>query len=122
MEPSPQLSGGSENYEHYHPEDRIPTHDTLSRLQNVASQRTITTTPYTATYNDDHLLVGATCSVTMPSARAGKELEITMTSSGTSVTILPNGSDTLVGYTSVVITQQWTSLRFKAISGGWIII
>ena len=99
----------------------MPTHDTLNRLQNLAGPKDIDTATYTATYNDDHLLSSVTTSITLPPSRAGKEIEVTMIGTG-NVTVVPTGTDTLVGTTSVVMTAQWMSLRFKSVSGGWILI
>jgi hypothetical protein len=115
-----QLLEGGECYLHYHPEDRVPTHDTLNRLQNLANEVTISAS-YTATYNDDHIICSAACTVTLPPARAGKEIEVTQTFVGT-VTVLPTGTETLVGATSVTMNVQWMSLRFKSVTGGYILI
>ena len=115
-----QLLEGGECYLHYHPEDRVPTHDTLNRLQNIANE-VIISGNYVATYNDDHIICDSACTVTLPPTRAGKELEVTQTFVGT-VTVLPTGTETLVGATSVLMNVQWMSLRFKSVTGGYILI
>ena len=107
---------------HFHSQDRVPTHDTLSALQGVAKQTIPTGEDYTATSQDDYILCAGSCTVTLPPARNGQEYEIVKTFAGGVVTILPSGTDTIIGTTSVLVYVQWTALRFKAISGGWAII
>ena len=115
-----QLINAGECYLHYHPDDRQPTHDTLNRLQNLAAPQA-TAVSKTLSYENDYIECSATCTITFPQARAGKEFEVINIGSGT-VTVLPTSPDTLVGDTSVVIEQQWTALRFKAVPGGWVLI
>lgn len=115
-----QLTQGGECYLHYHPEDRTPTHDTLNRLQNLASCVEVTT-DYAMTYENDHVMGDGTLTVTLPLARAGKEFEVTNVGTGT-VTVVPTTPDTIQGTTSVVMAIQWTSLRFKSITAGWVLI
>lgn len=107
---------------HYHSIDRVPTHDTLNQLEEVAHLESVSNSTYVATYDDDYINVNATSIVTMPPAKAGKEIEVIKTFAGGTVTIIPTGANTIQGTTSVVATVQWTALRFKAMSDGWIII
>jgi hypothetical protein len=116
-----QISGGDNPY-HWHAHDRVVNHDTLTQLNQIANQRSITTSTYTVQPSDDYLLVGTTSTITLPAAKNGQEYEIVKVFSGGYIIILPAGTDTVVGTTSVLVTVQWTALRFKAVSGGWILI
>lgn len=107
---------------HYHSIDRIPTHDTLNALEEIAKQVNVAGDIYFATEDDDYILVGQQCDVTLPVAKNGKEIEVIKTFNGSYIRILPSGTDTIVGDTSVIVYVQWTALRFKAVAGGWIII
>jgi hypothetical protein len=114
------LTGGGDCFEHYHSEDRIPTHDTLSRLQQLARQNTVSTA-YSLTKNDDYVSVTGTTTVTLPQAMNGQEFVIINSGTGT-VTVNSFTGDTICGSTSVLLTVQWMALQFKAVSGGWIIV
>ena len=115
-----ELTGGGECYLHNHPEDRVPTHDTLNRLQNLAAPKTVTAN-YTVDYSDDHILVPAAYTVTLPRSRANKEFEVTRT--GTSnVTVAAYGTETICGSSTALLTAQWMSLRVKGVTNGWIVI
>lgn len=107
---------------HYHSIDRVPTHDTLNQLEEVAKIVDADTANYTATYDDDFIKVSVSCTITLPPAKAGKEIEIIKTFAGGSVIIVPTGTNTIQGTTSVTAYVQWTALRFKAMSDGWILI
>lgn len=115
-----QLTQGGECFLHYHPDDRTPTHDTLNRLQDLASC-VDTTADYAMSYENDHVQASGTLTVTFPPARAGKEFEVTNIGTGT-VTVVPTSPDTVQGTTSVYTSTQWTSLRFKAVADGWVLI
>lgn len=106
---------------HYHSYDRVPTHDTLSSLQAVANTKTVVGA-YSIEPSDDYVLCDGTVTITMPLSKSdGRELECVLVTPGT-LTIVPSGADTLLGDTSVVAIDQWTALRFRAVSGGWILI
>lgn len=116
------LTGGGDCFEHYHSSDRTPTHDTLHRLRELDKKTTVPTDPYTVAQQDDLLLAAMGEMINFPSSKGnGREIEVIM--SGTlPVTISLSGSDTVCGETSVLIEEQWTALRFKAVSGGWVLI
>ena len=77
--------------------------------------------PYTATEQDDILLVPNGGIIILPPARNGGEFEVIM--SGTAViTVQLSGTDLIYGETSVILNTRGTALRFKAIPGGWVII
>lgn len=114
------LIGGGDCLHHYHNSDRFPPRDTMLWLQSLAK----TTTPsgnYTVTSSDDIIKVGGQYTITLPVAKSGREIEVISTTT-LPVTIVLSGSDTVCGETSVVIEEQWTALRFKAETGGWVLI
>jgi len=117
-----QLTNTGDCHLHYHSADRMPTHDTVGRLQDVANRVYPVGSTYIATDKDDFILCNQTCTITLPRAVAGREYEVTMLFAPGTVTVVPTGTDTVMGTTSCYTTVQWTSMRFKAITGGWILI
>lgn len=116
-----QLVGGGDTLLHYHLADRA----TNAGLQSDARQRTTSDSAFSVTYDDDFVFCDTTSSnisVTLPLARNGKEFEIVKTASPNMLTILPSGTNTLAGAASVLVYVQWTALRFKAVSGGYVLI
>jgi len=60
--------------------------------------------------------------INLPPAAGYKEFVITMTGTGT-LTITPDGADTIIGAASLVISAQWTSKHLKADDGGnWLVV
>jgi hypothetical protein len=78
-------------------------------------------TSYTILESDDIIEVSALATVTLPIAKNGREYQVIMTGVG-NVTVQLSGTDQIYGNTSVLMNVQGMSLRFKAISGGWIFI
>lgn len=116
------LIDGGPSYDHWHPVDRIPTHDTLQQLRQLDNKITIGTDPYVVRAQDDILLAASGETITFPvSKNNGREIEVVM-SGVLPVTVNMGGSDTVCGEASVLIEEQWTALRFKSVSGGWILI
>ena len=116
-----QLRNNSENYSHNHPNDRILTYSSLSQLQNLASVRTVSAT-YFVSYTDDFIQCDNTCTITLPPSKGGKEFVIVLIHSGKTMTIATTGTDKVKGGASVSTSTQWTSFRFKSISGGYLLI
>ena len=110
-----ELTGGGECYLHNHPEDRVPTHDTLNRLQELAVVKTKTAN-YTLSYDDDWVAVSATCTVTLPTPKAYKEFTIVCLTGATTVTIAAPALCTINGSASITIAVQWAGKRIKAYS------
>ena len=110
-----QLTQGGECYLHYHPDDRVPTHDTLARLQAIAGVVTKSAS-YTATYTDDWICVSATATITLPKPRSGRELMIVNIGAATTVTIAVPSGYTINGASSINFNTQWTAKRIKQIS------
>lgn len=120
----PTLTQGGDCFLHYHSIDRVPDQVFLSALEGVYARRTVTgNTTLTAT--DDIVLVDTTSgniSVTLPRASNGKEFQVVKTAAAFTLTILPTGADTILGTTSLAVTGRWTSLHFKSVVGGYILI
>jgi hypothetical protein len=115
------LVNGGDCFSHWHSTDRVVDHGTLQQLQQLVRETDVTTTPYTVTPSDDILLCGIAATVTLPLAKNGREIEVIQT--GTSnVTVNLAGADTIYGSTSVLLNAQGMALRFKAITGGWVLL
>lgn len=124
VELDPTLVNGGDCFAHYHSEDRVPRHDTLKGLQSVAERRSVTGDT-TLTDSNDFVLVDTSAGnvmITLPRALGGKEYEVTKTSPFNYIAVVPAAGETILGETEVRIFNQWTSIRFKAVAGGWIAI
>lgn len=114
------LTSRGDNFDHHHSSDRVMTQDSLHQLHQIARVSS-QTSPYTLSEKDDIVMLPLGGIIILPEARNGGEFEVIM--SGTAViTIQLSGSDLIYGETSVIMNTQGTALRFKAISGGWVII
>ena len=114
------LISGGDNFDHWHSSDRVPTHATLQRLQQLTRQTEVTGS-YTVVDGDDLILCPTGATIAFPLAKNGREIEVVMT--GTiQVIITLAGTDLIYGESSVLIEVQSTALRFKAVSGGWILL
>lgn len=117
-----QLTGRGDTSLHFHLEDRVPTHDTVVQLQLRDTRRTVSDATYTVTEADDVIMCTVACTVSMPVSKGnGREFEVVMSGTGNVLVDLA-GSDAIYGEGSVLLNMQGMALRFKAISGGWIII
>lgn len=115
-----QLLGGGDCQLHWHSIDRVVRHETLEQTQAIMRQRSVSGT-YTITDTDDILLCASGGTLTLPLAKAGREFEVIMTGT-TDVTVNLTSPDEIYGETSVLIEEQGTALRFKAVTGGWVFI
>ncbi len=116
MEIPSSLVGGMDCSLHYHSSDRVPTHDTLKRLQQLKNVISVSS-HYTALKKDDIILVDTTSSgitVTLPLASNGIEFTIIRIAGANSVTVARSGSDTINGAASVNITSTNAPQTFKA--------
>ena len=114
------LVSGGDSTDHWHSSDRVPTHATVQRLQQLLKQTTVSGS-YTVVDADDIILCPTGATIVFPRARNGQEIEVVMT--GTiQVIINLDGPDLIYGESSVLIEVQGTALHFKAVTGGWILI
>lgn len=120
-----QLLGGGDTMLHYHNLDRIPTHDTLEQLHQVATLVAVTGNVQLEP-QDDFVLADTTLfstTVQLLPAKAGQEVEIIKVTPGNRVLILPTPPDSILGEDGYILTTQWDALRLKAIEGfGWVAI
>lgn len=115
------LLNGGDCFLHWHSSDRVPRQDFLHGLQQVTRERTITAATYSVVDTDDILLCGVSTTITMLPAIDGREIEVVMTGTDP-ITVNLTTPDLVYGESSVIIEEQGTALRFKAISGGWVFI
>lgn len=115
-----QLLSGGDCQLHWHSLDRVVRHEDLEQTQAIMRQRSVSGT-YTITDTDDILLCASGGTLTLPLAKAGREFEVVMTGTDP-VAVNLSGSDKVYGKTSVLIEEQGTALRFKAVAGGWVLI
>ena len=115
-----ELTGGGDCFAHFHSEDRKATQELLQGLHGVAEQRTFSAST-TLTGSENYVLVDAAApvNITMPVARNGLEVEVGKRSGVGTVTVLPQGSDTILLGPGVSFTGVGTSIRFKAFGTDW---
>lgn len=95
-------------------------YETKGSVRGVATK----TTTYTATADDGLLLCNGTFTVTLPAASslgAGFVYQIKNIGTGT-VTIDPNGAETIDGQSTVAIANQYWSLTICCDGSNWHII
>lgn len=117
-----QLTGQAECYIHFHPRQALDQ-VSAAQLEDATRIKAVTAATYTVLASDEQLSFAQTCTITLPPAAKGKEYHITLTASGATLTINPTSPDTIMGDTSMLIEEQWTSLHLKADeSSNWILI
>ena len=116
-----ELTGGGDTLLHYHLQDRA----TNAGLQSDARVSSVSATTYTATYDDDFILLDTTLvpiTVYLPLARNGREIEVVYDLGVNNVTIVPQTGETVMHEPDAVLTLKGTALRLKAIDTNWVII
>ncbi len=110
---------------HYHDSDRVVDHNTLSSLQQIAYVKEVSG-DFTVDDRQDFVLVdtsSASVTITLPRIRNGREVEIIKTVSANRVTVIPSGTDTVLGGSGVIIVNRFDAIRLKAVDGiGWVAI
>lgn len=90
--------------------------------------KTFSDTPFTATTASKIILwttTGGNCTQALPAASTCPGAIFTivkMTADANTVTIDPNGSETINGETTMVLSVQYSSARVMSISSGWILV
>jgi hypothetical protein len=118
-----QLTNQSECYIHTHP--RAPFDDaSFAELQSLMSV-VIVNDGDTLTTEQSFVSIdpaGGAVTLILPPAIKSKEYHITMIGTG-SLTITPDGADTIVGEPDAILYMKWTSLHLKADNNGnWIVV
>lgn len=118
------LVGQGDCQSHWHSEHKRATQDFLHGLDSVAAQRTYTG-DFTLGVGDDFAMVDTSTgdvSITLPRARNGIVKEVLKVSSAYTLTVLPSGSDTVMGVMGVTTSLGGSALRFKAFGTDWRLI
>lgn len=118
------LVSGGDCFEHWHSSDRARTHSDLEQLQQLASVVTVTS-DFTVRTGTDFVLADTSLSdltVTLPRSADGVEMEVVKVATPNILTIALTGADLIYGQSSVLVYNIATALRFKSITGGWILI
>lgn len=118
------LTSGGDCFDHWHSSDRILTHDDIGQLQRLSAIINVTGN-ITASFTQDVLLCDTTSTsftVSLPVAAQGVEIEIVKIVQANTLTIQLSGTDLIYGQSSVLVYNIGTALRFKSITGGWILI
>ena len=116
------LTSGGDCPLHTHSADRAVSHEQVLAFQGAEAARLVSASGL-VTYSDDYLLVDASAPIDLqlPIARGGKSYTVVKISGASLVTIMPDGSDTINGVTSLIITDPYKAVKIKAFKGhGWI--
>jgi hypothetical protein len=119
-----QLVGGGECYIHTHPKEILGF---TERLELMEAAPVITVTgDYTAGARDEIIIVDTTLlsiTITLPLAAKGREFQIVKGTEQNALYVAPIAPDTIIGSVmGVVVYSAFTSLHFKAVTGGWILL
>lgn len=118
------LTSGGDCFDHWHSTDRALSHDDVLAYQGLTLALEITG-DHTVDNRGDFLLVDSSAGnvvITLPVANNGREIEVMKNASANYVSIVPAAGELILDSTEVRIFNYGTSLRFKAIPGGWFII
>jgi hypothetical protein len=86
---------------------------TVTKVVNVTSN-------YTLLADDSVIITDGTFTLQLPAGTAGKQYQIKNINSGT-ITILPDGAETIDGYPDVIISNVNTSFGLTFANGKWLI-
>ena len=127
-----KLPDQPENYDPRRIRELVRTLETtLARVEVDSTIGAYTATGnFTLSASDDVVLVdtsGGDVTVTLPEisdemVRHKQEFEVVKTTTAGTLTILPTGTDTILGEPDAVVTVQWTALRFRATTGNWVVV
>lgn len=112
-----ELTSGGDTRLHYHLEDRVTNAQLAASMREV-----IISSNYTARKDDDIIKVTATCTVTLPKMVAQREIQVIQYFAGGTVTVIPSSTDTIMGTTSLVMTQPYSSAHLKGLNNDWVLI
>jgi hypothetical protein len=120
-----ELVSGGDCFLHWHSSDRQIDHANIVEMQSRIHVREVTT-GYTLNEQDDIVLcdtIGGSITITLPRCFNGKEFQIVKIDPANTVTVTPDGTDTIMGDTSGTLLSNYESWHIKATDGGdWILL
>ena len=116
-----ELISGGDTFAHWHSEDRVPTQNFLHSLQQLMSQKSITTDTTLGRTNDIVFVdtSAGDVTITLPDSTEGQEYTIVKTSALNKLIITANAPITVNGSASVTYTTNRTARTFKLRGGNW---
>lgn len=118
------LVSGGDNFDHWHSSDRVLDRSSLLTLQSLARAYE-TNDSITVSDTMDYVIVDTSASdvtITLPRSHNGREIEIMKNATENFLKILTTSPDKVLGESEIRVYNYGTSLRFKSISTGWIIV
>lgn len=117
-----RLTQGGDCHDHWHSTDRLKVHADIASLQSLANVKTPDSGAYSIGKLDDFVLSNNYGPFSMPKSKGdGREIEFVQITDA-DVRIDMASGDTFYGDSSILLEEKGTSIRLKAISGGWIAI
>lgn len=118
------LTNSGDCFDHWHSSDRQARYEDLAAYQQLAL---LTMAPGDLAIGDkvDFVLADTSTqnvTITLPKAKAGRELSITKVSPSNQLKIQTSGGDKIHGSDGILVYNYGTSLKLKAVPLGWIII
>lgn len=99
------------------------THSSLDALQALEKEVTITAN-YVASYKDDFVLANSTAgaiAISVPFNKGQKEITFVRIAGTFPVTLNAAATDTINGFSSLVISNSYAPVHLKAFAGlGWV--
>lgn len=99
----------------------LAEHRNLETLQSIEAVKNVTAN-YTVTFLDDIIVVDSTTgnvTITLPKSRGGRKFCVIKAVAANTVIVNFSG-ETMLGLSSVSLTDQAARLWFKAVAGGYI--
>jgi len=118
------LTSGGDCFDHWHSADRVLTHDDVANLQSLDNILNVSSDVSLADQCDLVIVDTSVSNVTLtlPRASNGREVEIMKNAPANYLSIKTVGTDKILGDIELRVYNYGTSLRFKAMQTGWIII
>lgn len=116
-----ELLSGGDTFAHWHSEDRVPTQNFLHGLQQLMSQKTVSSDA-TLGRNNDIVFVdtsGGDVTITLPNASEGQEYTVVKTSALNNLIIDSVAPLTVNGQYSATYTTNLTARTFKLSGTNW---
>lgn len=118
------LVSGGDCFDHWHSADRVLDRSSLLTLQSLARAYE-TNDSITVTDTMDYVIVDTSAgnvTITLPRAHNGREIEVMKNATANTLIILTTSPNKILGESELRVYNYGTSLRFKAVSTGWVMI